>query len=121
MKQVKVSGIVISENKNMEEHLLFLLGLLNSKLITFYHFNSSPKSSKGIFPKLLIDDIKRLPIIDADKETISKINKLVKSILNKKENNEDTNLIQKEIDKIVYGLYNLNENEIKIIEGKDWI
>lgn len=112
------SIIVISENKNMEEHLLFLLGLLNSKLITFYHFNSSPKSSKGIFPKLLIDDIKRLPIIDADKETISKINKLVKSILNKKENNEDTNSIQKEIDNLVYELYNLSNEEIRLIEGK---
>lgn len=112
------SIIVISENKNMEEHLLFLLGLLNSKLITFYHFNSSPKSSKGIFPKLLIDDIKRLPIIDADKETISKINKLVKSILSKKENNEDTNSIQKEIDNLVYELYNLSNEEIKIVEGK---
>ena len=110
------SIIVISENKNMEEHLLFLLGLLNSKLITFYHFNSSPKSSKGIFPKLLIDDIKRLPIIDADKETISKINELVKSILSKKAKNEDTNSMQKEIDKIIYELYNLNDKEIKIIE-----
>ena len=66
----------------------------------------------------MIDDIKRLPIIDADKETISKINKLVKSILNKKENNEDTNLIQKEIDNLVYELYNLSNEEIRLIEGK---
>ncbi|WP_297205275.1 TaqI-like C-terminal specificity domain-containing protein [uncultured Brachyspira sp.] len=113
------SIIVIVENSENPKHLLFLLGLLNSKLMTFYHFNSSPKASKGLFPKLLIDDIKKLPIIKADDKIINQINKLVHKCIELKENDEtaDIKLIQNDIDKIIYKLYNITEDEIKIIEG----
>jgi len=36
--------------------------LLNSKLASFYHFNSSPKATKGAFPKILVEDIKNFPV-----------------------------------------------------------
>ena len=38
------------------------LAILNSKLATFYHFNSSPKATKGAFPKILVEDIKTFPL-----------------------------------------------------------
>ncbi len=39
-----------------------LSAILNSKLATFYHFNNSPKATKGAFPKILVKDIKEFPI-----------------------------------------------------------
>jgi adenine-specific DNA-methyltransferase len=39
-----------------------LLAILNSRLASFYHFNSSPKATKGAFPKILVTDIKNFPI-----------------------------------------------------------
>jgi hypothetical protein len=39
-------------------------------------------------------------------------------ILAKKENNEDTSAEEQEIDMLVYKLYDLTEEEIKIVEGR---
>jgi hypothetical protein len=39
-----------------------LLGILNSKLATYFHFHNSPKATKGAFPKLLVKDIKEFPL-----------------------------------------------------------
>lgn len=36
--------------------------ILNSTLGSFYHFNASPKATKGEFPKILVKDIKEFPI-----------------------------------------------------------
>ncbi|WP_295154641.1 TaqI-like C-terminal specificity domain-containing protein [uncultured Brachyspira sp.] len=110
------SLIIIVENKDNPKHLLFLLGLLNSKLMTFYHFNSSPKASKGIFPKLLIDDVKKLPIVKTDYKTIDKVCKLVLDIIDLKKENKDISKLEIKIDKIFYKLYNLSDDDIRIIE-----
>lgn len=52
---------VITVLKNNSSNLFSLLGILNSKLASFYHFNSSPKATKDAFPKILIKDIKNFP------------------------------------------------------------
>ena len=39
-----------------------LVTILNSDLASFYHFNASPKATKGDFPKILIKDLKDFPI-----------------------------------------------------------
>ena len=48
----------------------------------------------------------------------SKIESLVKTILQKKSNDEciDTSYEEKEIDKLIYKIYGLTDAEIKIIE-----
>ncbi len=43
-------------------NLKYLLTILNSKLIGWYHNNVSPKAKKGLFPKILINDVRNLPI-----------------------------------------------------------
>lgn len=54
--------ISIIENERKVFPIEYLWVILNSKLATFYHFNSSPKATKGAFPKILVDDIKNFPI-----------------------------------------------------------
>lgn len=36
--------------------------ILNSKMASFFHFNFSPKATKGAFPKILVKDIREFPI-----------------------------------------------------------
>jgi predicted RNA methylase len=50
-----------------------LTAILNSDVVTFLHFNNSPKATKGDFPKILITDLKELPVVkpsEAYKETL---------------------------------------------------
>jgi len=74
--------IIIKDNKSSPISIETLLGILNSKLATFYHFNSSPKASKGAFPKILVYDTNNFPIPkDIDSQIEIKINSIVKSII----------------------------------------
>lgn len=98
--------------------LRFLLSLINSKLFQFYwlkkHFDN-----KATFPKIKKEPIESLPIKDADTETIKKHSELVLEIIAKKsqENSADTTELENQIDQLVYQLYGLTEEEIKIIEN----
>jgi type I restriction-modification system DNA methylase subunit len=69
--------------KNNELDLRFILGLLNSQLISFYHLNTSANAFKGAFPKLLIKDLLNipLPIMSADKARHDKMVSLVERML----------------------------------------
>ncbi len=51
---------IISQNNEID--LKFILPILNSKLMGYYHNATSPKAKKGLFPKILINDIRNLPI-----------------------------------------------------------
>lgn len=55
--------IIVKESKDgLDVHTL--TAILNSDIITFLHFNNSPKATKGDFPKILITDLKELPIVN---------------------------------------------------------
>lgn len=40
-----------------------ILAIINSKLLGWYHNSTSPKANKGLFPKILINDVRNLPIV----------------------------------------------------------
>ena len=92
--------------------------ILNSKLATFYHFNHSPKATKGAFPKILVQDIKDFPLPKIKDDDKNKIETLVSRILNTKreDSNTDTSIEEQEIDCLVYHLYGLTYDEIRIID-----
>jgi hypothetical protein len=52
--------IIVKSNENYS--VKALVGLMNSKLATYYHFNNSPKATKGAFPKILVQDVKDFPL-----------------------------------------------------------
>lgn len=51
---------------NFALNIYYALGIINSKLMTFYHKSTSPKSNKGLFPKILVNDVRHLPIRPID-------------------------------------------------------
>jgi len=119
-KEMYNDPAIINILKGNKLSIMVLLPILNSKLATFYHFNSSPKATKGAFPKILVKDIKEFPIPSINiknRPVMEKIEKLVEEILQNKANNKDTSTLEKEVDALVYRLYELTEEEIAIIEG----
>jgi len=92
-----------------------VLAILNSKLATFYHFNHSPKASKGAFPKILVQDIKDFPLPKVNIVQSNRLTEIVNQLLLNDDKNDNI-VLEKEIDNIVYDLYDLTDEEIKIIE-----
>lgn len=97
----------------------FTLGLLASKLFSFYFRNSSNEFDK-LFPKIRVAEFKALPIKLCDKHQHSEISTVVNKILNKKREKPGTKTtdIEAELDGLVYALYGLTDEEIAVVEGK---
>jgi very-short-patch-repair endonuclease len=107
--------------RNEEYSLEFLWAILNSKLATFYHFNSSPKATKGAFPKILVYDVNNFPLpTSITNETKEQLEKMVTKLLKEKSADPSFDSVELEtnINTIVYKLYDLTEEEIKIVEGE---
>lgn len=68
------------------------------------------------------DDAKQFPIAKASKEQQQPIIELVDKILEAKCSNPtaDTSALERKIDRLVYELYGLTEEEVKVVEGK-WL
>jgi len=105
------------EGSNLD--LKFLLGICNSRLVSFHFISRAPKAEKGLFPKILVNDVRRLRIPRVTCADQQEISKKVERILTAKEQNAmaDTTQIEREIDQQVYLLYGLTSEEIAIIEG----
>ena len=95
----------------------YLLGILNSRLLSFYHIETSPKSKKGLFPKILVNDVRNLPIKQSDPQTQKAVAKLVTAVMAQKAKScGDTFAQEAEIDRLVYSIYGLIPEEIKLVE-----
>ncbi|MEI0564714.1 DUF7149 domain-containing protein [Brachyspira pulli] len=94
----------------------YFVGILNSSLIRYFIYNYSDKTGAGDI-MLNVQSLEKIPIPEPDKDTESKLVGLVDSIIQLKKENKDTSEIEGEVDRIVYSLYGLSEEEIKIIEG----
>jgi hypothetical protein len=101
------------------QHPFYLLAVINSWLISWYHHRCNPKAQKGLFPKVLVSDLKRLPIYCASDADQRPIVELVERILLAKRQDEqaDVSALEHEIDQLVYALYGLTTEEIQIVEG----
>ena len=132
-------GIINCISDDTNYNLFYLLGICDSRLMAYYHFSSSPKARKGIFPKILVRDVRSLPIrtIDFSNKTekakhdrmVSLVEQMLeaqkeahsdklKTETDKKLAKQRIDIIDKQIDTLVYELYGLTEEEIKIVEGE---
>lgn len=94
----------------------YLTGVLNSTLLKFWLKNKGKMQGDNF--QLDTQPLMEIPIINATKEQQNEIGNLVMCIISlKKENitNKTTDL-EREIDTLVYKLYNLSEDDIKFIE-----
>ena len=104
------------------KNLTYLLGILNSKFFLFMfknYYAGGHLGSKGVrFLSEFMKDCPIPPITDANQHITTQIEEIVDQILDAKQTdpNSDTSDLENEIDKLVYKLYDLTEDEIAIVE-----
>jgi hypothetical protein len=109
--------------------LKYLLALLNSKLFAYRYKSIAKQTGSGVF-EYLPNSLGKFPIPKAVKKTQDKISALVDKMLELKKKEADEpnqqlktmisrqiDSVDKAIDTAVYQLYNLTDDEVKVVEG----
>jgi hypothetical protein len=101
------------ETWDKKHSLKFILALLNSKMVNFWYCNKFRMPTIGLY------ELHSIPIKETSKNKQKPFIKLVDEILELKKQNPkaDTSKQEMSIDKLVYELYELTDEEVKIIEG----
>jgi len=97
----------------------YLLGVINSKLLSYF-FIKCFGSYKKLFPRILIEKIKNLPIkvpeSNEEKHIAFKISKNVKDLLSIKDVNSDLfRKTQDNVDSLIFDLYQISKEKRKYI------
>jgi adenine-specific DNA-methyltransferase len=106
--------MLISEDLNLK----YLLGILNSNLMHFLFTKIGVMTAGGAYTlkKATIDEFP-IKLINADEQKpfIDLVDQILD--LKKQDSSADTSALEQEIDQLVYELYGITEEEIKIVEG----
>ena len=94
------------------EKAKYILAIINSRIIDWYFRKTSTNNHVNIY------ELEQLPIPRATHEQQQTIMDIVDKIIQQKRSNpySDTSILEKEIDNLVYQLYNLTPEEIAVIE-----
>jgi hypothetical protein len=102
-----------------ETELIIGVALLNSKLVSFWYkciYHSTKMSGEAL--SITTERLNNLPIPEISNHSKILLSNCVKSILDKKNKDvfADISILKRQIDNIVYRLYNLNHEEVRAIE-----
>lgn len=110
--------------------LNYLLGVINSRLMSWYCLHRSNIAQRDDFPKIVLKETRELPIASPEKalhdEMVAKVANMLaaKKDLAKAKTDKDRTYYENkcatldhQIDHIVYDLYGLTEDEIRIVEA----
>ncbi|EPP7404258.1 DUF7149 domain-containing protein [Campylobacter coli] len=102
-------------------NLKYLTGVLNSKLIAFW-LKHKGKIQGNLF-KIDKEPLLNIPVVNINSKNEKLANKLISLVdeilkVKEQDKNANTQELENKINSLVYKLYNLTEDEIKIIEGK---
>ncbi len=111
---------------------LYLLGILNSQSAAWYFRRKFQISDTDTFPQIMIRDILKLPVPHPGKSDHDRVAELVERMLDlhkqlaaakipaeKTRIQRQIDATDHQIDKLVYELYGLTEEEIRIVEGEE--
>jgi len=98
-------------------NIKFILGVLNSLLMTWIIYDLCPVKM-GNARKYGLNYIKKLPIPKISEKDQQPIIDIVYKVIENKQQGKDTTAFEQQIDQMVYKLYDLTEEEIKIVEGE---
>jgi len=112
-------NLYVVKKRKKSIHLKFILALLSSKLLTFLYQFGPYGQKKRIMAQLRIYGLYSLPVPKLEEIDQQPFIFLVDKIFSTKEQNSqaDTTTLEQQIDQLVYKLYDLTEEEIKIVEG----
>lgn len=112
------SNICVSKKPESKIKLKYILSLLNSKLLSYYFVKNTAKANREMFPKLILEDLRKFPVKKISVSSQQPFITLVDQILAAKKANAqaDTNALEMQIDLMVYKLYDLTYEEVKLID-----
>jgi hypothetical protein len=118
-KYLVLNSVYCCLSKDKLFDLKYLTGILNSNLINFWFKNLFVLTDK-LFPYLRKSQLEYIPIKNISSAQQQSIIKLVNQILSAKSKkpDADTSVLETKIDQLVYNLYGLTADEIKIVEGQ---
>jgi len=104
--------------KSDRVNLKYITALLNSKLMYFYMHERLKHT--GDLLQIDKNQFMKIPLFVTDDKSVNEILKSVDKILTLKKQNQkaDTSELEATIDAMVYKLYDLSDEEIKIVEGE---
>jgi len=96
--------------------LKYVAALLNSRLYYYWLYNKG--KLKGKMLELYVQPLSEIPLKKISKQAQEGFIYIVNEILKVKKSSltADTSELEKQIDQMIYKLYNLTEEEIKIVE-----
>ena len=96
--------------------LKYLIGVFNSSLFLFALSYKDTQLGDGGAWRHYKYNLEAMTVPIADESIKNKLVKLVEDIIQLKKENKDTSEIEEEVDRIVYSLYGLSDEEVRIIE-----
>jgi len=114
-KFIPLNSLNYVYEKSENYSLMYLLGILNSFLMNKYY--RAYYTDVNVKPTYLA----QLPIPDIALNKQEQFIKRVEKILSLKMKNQDTTALEREIDVLVYKLYELTYDEVKIIDKEFWL
>jgi len=114
-----MSNIAINKKQESSIELKYILALINSRLMSYYFQLNTAKAVRKLFPKIILKDLRQFPIKVISTEEQKPFIKLVDKIIESKILSPltETSELENQIDQLVYQLYDLTEEEIRIIES----
>ncbi len=127
---------IFKKRENIPENIRYILAIINSKVIYHYYYEIFGEKNKKVFPHFRQTQFLQLPIRKIDfsnpiekgrhDQLVSLVDQMLeaqklshnpKSESDKKIYAQKIEMIDNRIDRLVYELYGLTEEEIKIAEG----
>ena len=104
---------------NLKVSPLYLIGVLNSKILSFYAIEKFDFLQRNTFPQMRLTQIKQFPIPNSNDDQQNEIADLVVQIMEEmtkeKVNQDLVDSLNTEIDELVMDLFGLTEEEKQII------
>lgn len=104
-------------SKNPNYSLKMLFAILNSSLYNYLYLKLFQE--KEIFPRILIEHVKNLPIFPPDEKKHEFLElcatEIVKRLQDKTHLDKDLTMLRKKLDNHMFSIFNLNDKEIQLI------
>jgi hypothetical protein len=117
VKEIALNDLNSMNIINFTETPELILAVLNSRLISYWFVHKFGKMQRGIFPQFKVNELASFPMPNTFEPYRKVLTNLVNKIIAHKKAGKDTSVLEREIDKLVYALYGLSEEEILIVEG----
>lgn len=111
------SLFMMTHEQNKEDFLLSILGLMNSTLYKWLVTQMTNLIETGKYAYGAKDKIETLPIPKITKKQEEEFIKIVREIIDSKAKSKDSKELESSLDSMVYQIYNINNDDIKIVES----